>query len=274
MFDALRQAMSAAGIDPGDAPFITDGRLRRFRDGNDKPGSKNGWLVLHDNGDGSHGAGFGNWKKYPGERFTWHSRGERVTADERAAFARRMTEARKKAAEEQKQRHAEAAAKAARLWRRSRPAAADHPYLVKKQVKPFGLRQIGEALVIPVRSGDGTLTGLQFIAPDSGKKFLAGTAVAGCYHSIGGRPGDVLLIAEGYATAATLHHATGHPCAVAFFAGNLRPVALVLRSKYPKAQIIVCADADPVGRAAAAEAAAAVAGSVIEPDFSKGSSHG
>ncbi len=273
MFWELRQAMTAAGVDPGEATFVADGRLRRFWDRNDKRGSENGWLVLHDNCDGTFGAAFGNWKN-PGERHTWHSKGERITATERADFARRMTEARKKAAEEQKKRHAEAAVKAARLWRQARPAAADHPYLVKKQVKPYGIRQIGEALVIPVRNGDGNLTGLQFIDNQGGKKFLGGTAVAGCYHSIGGRPGDVLLLAEGLATAATLHHATGHPCAVAFFAGNLRPVAVVLRSKYPEAQIIICADADPAGRTAAADAAAAVAGSVIEPDFSKGSSHG
>ena len=80
---------------------------------------------------------------------------------------------------------------------------------------------------------------------------------------------DVLLLAEGYATAATLHEATGHPCACAFFAGNLKPVTLALRAKYPKIQIIVCADADPVGRAAAAEAAAAVNGTWIEPDFTE-----
>ena len=38
------------------------------------------------------------------------------------------------------------------------------------------------------------------------------------------QPGPV-LIAEGYATAATLHEMTGMPAIVAFNAGNLLPVA-------------------------------------------------
>jgi len=273
MFGQLQQAMIAVGIDPGDAALIADGTLHRFWDRIDKRGSENGWYVLHDNGDGTHGAAFGNWKQ-PGERHTWHSKGERTTAAERADFARRMSATRQRAADEQRQRHSEAEAKAARLWRRARPAFKDHPYLIKKQVAPYGIRQHGEALIIPVRSSTGTLTGLQFINPNGSKQFLFGTAIASNYHAIGGTPGDILLIAEGYATAATLHAATGHPVAVAFNAGNLRPVAVALRAKYHKVAIIICADADDAGRRCAADAAEAVHGSVIEPDFPKGFHHG
>ena len=38
--------------------------------------------------------------------------------------------------------------------------------------------------------------------------------------------------------------ATGRPIAVAFDSGNLLPVAEAIRSKYPNAAIIICADND------------------------------
>lgn len=54
----------------------------------------------------------------------------------------------------------------------------------------------------------------------------------------------ILLIAEGFATSATLHEATGHAAAIAFNAGNLGPVARALRQEHPRVQLIVCADDD------------------------------
>ncbi len=261
--------MIAAGVDPTQAPLIADGRLRRFRLPEDRPQSKNGYITLFDNGDGSHGASFGSWKH--DIRETWFSGKphRELSSTERREYVQRMAEQRHKQVEEQHQRHTAAAEKARRLWQGAQPASPDHPYLIKKQVQPHGIKQMNSSLVVPMCSSSGELTGLQFIDKDGGKKFLSGTAVAGAYYAIGPLPSDVLLLAEGFATAATLFEATGHPCAVAFFAGNLKPVALALRGKYPKVHILICADADPVGRAAAIDAATAVDGSWVEPDFSE-----
>lgn len=272
MFDDLKNAMSAAGVKPANAPLIADGILRRFRLPEDRPQSKNGYIILFDNGEGSHGASFGSWKH--NIRETWFSGKphRELDLDERRKYSQRMEEQRSKQAKEQSQRHTAAADKARWLWQQAKPVAPGHPYLIKKQVRPHGIKQMGGSLVVPVRSGSGELTGLQFIDGDGGKKFLSGTAVAGAYHAIGPPPDNIILLAEGFATAATLFEATGHPCAVAFFAGNLKPVALALRGKYPKVHILICADADPVGRAAATEAASAVNGSWIEPDFSESES--
>ena len=46
-------------------------------------------------------------------------------------------------------------------------------------------------------------------------------------------PDWIALIAEGYATAASLHEATGLPVIVAFDAGNLLPVAQAIHKRYP-----------------------------------------
>ena len=52
-----------------------------------------------------------------------------------------------------------------------------------------------------------------------------------------------MLIAEGYATAATLHELTGMPAIVAFNAGNLMPVAQTWRQLDPDRPIYIAAAA-------------------------------
>jgi putative DNA primase/helicase len=90
-------------------------------------------------------------------------------------------------------------------------------------------------LLIPLYDSDGTLHSLQFIDADGAKRFKTGGRKQGCYFSIG-QPKDVLCLAEGYATAASISEATGHAVAVAFDAGNLLSVAKVLREK----RVLLC----------------------------------
>jgi hypothetical protein len=97
-------------------------------------------------------------------------------------------------------------------------------------------------LVIPLRDG-AALHSLQFIDAEGGKRFLTGGRVAGCYFSIGNpTSATALCIAEGFATSATIHEATGCQVAVAFNAGNLEPVARALRAKFPDVALILCAE--------------------------------
>ena len=98
----------------------------------------------------------------------------------------------------------------------------------------MGIRQIGDALVVPVHGEDKRLTGLQFIQPDGQKRFITGTRKAGswCLLKPEGIPrltGTTILIAEGWATAASLHTATGHPVFIAFDCCNLSAVARYIR---------------------------------------------
>lgn len=166
-----------------------------------------------------------------------------------------------------------AAERARRLWDGAKPATDDHPYLRAKGVHAFGLRTLRDQLMIPARDTDGRLCTLQFIGPDGSKRFLTGGRIKGCYYAIG-LPRGVLLLAEGYATSATLHQATGHAVAACFNCGNLLPVARALRAKLPHIQIVVAADNDinttgNPGLTAARAAARAVAGCVAVPTFDK-----
>ena len=176
---------------------------------------------------------------------------------EREALRERIAAARK-AAEEEQARRWNATAKLARaIWERAGSASDAHPYLQRKGVPALGgirqreFRGVVE-LLLPVLDASGTLVSLQRILPEKpaegpDKLFLKGGKTAGGYYAIPARDGRTdgpLLIAEGYATAASLHLATGHACLVAFNAQNLSAVARMARGKYPDREIVLCGDND------------------------------
>jgi len=169
------------------------------------------------------------------------------------------------------QRQQDAATAAAQRWEAALPAPADHPYLVRKGIQPHGIKAEGEALLIPLRDAATTLHSLQAIGPEGDKRFQPGGRIKGCYFGIG-KPAGVLVIAEGVATGASIHEATGHAVACAMNAGNLLEVAQSLHAKYPALRLILAADDDwktdgNPGMVKAREAAQAVGGSLTKPDF-------
>ena len=185
---------------------------------------------------------------------------------------------------ETSQREAErskAAARAVALWNQS-PDCTEHAYLSRKGVQPFGLRVASDgSLLVPLRDDVGTLWNVQRIAPSkpadggSDKRFLSGGRKSGLWHWLGMPKGAaVLLLAEGYATAASLHHATGYPVAVCFDAGNIKTVAPCIRKLHTSARMLVCGDDDAAtansngrnpGKEAATKAAQAVQGVAVLP---------
>jgi putative DNA primase/helicase len=129
---------------------------------------------------------------------------------------------------------------------------------------------------------DKTVHSVQAILPDADnplkrdKTYLAGGDKRGHFFRIGQpkihNDKHVVLVAEGFATAASLHKSTGHCVFVAFDAGNLKPVAKAIRDKVKTATIVLCADNDRFtagnpGRTRARQAAAAVGGLVALPEF-------
>lgn len=209
---------------------------------------------------------------------------EAPTAPSPAELARREQErAQRQQADVARQEAAQAhaAQQAAELWASASDEGAS-PYLARKGVQGHGVRYTPEGFVlVPLRDGDGTLWNVQSIAPQrpaagTDKLFLKGGRKSGLWHWCGVPAGaGVLLIAEGYATAASLHEATGHPVAVGFDAGNLAHVVKALRQLYPAALLVLCGDDDRAtegktgtnpGRVKATAAARAVQGLAVFPD--------
>lgn len=260
-------AIRAAGLNPPDY-IQADSKLHRFPT-NGKPRDLSGWYVLHS--DGIPAGAFGDWRSGLSE--TWRADiGRKLTAGEEAAFREAVEAMRREREAEEKRGHEEAAFNAITVWNKSKPAPQDHPYLQRKNVKPHGVRVCHSALVIPLEDSAGKLHSLQSIAANGEKKFLPGGRVTGCYFVIGNPAGTPLCIAEGFATGASVHEATGYPVAVAFNAGNLEPVAKALRGKFPDLELILCADDDVStdgnpGFTKAKAAAAAVGAKLAKPDF-------
>lgn len=259
----FKAAIEAAGLTPP-KDVHADGHLHRFAPNGDARDDA-GWYVLHL--DGVPAGQFGSWRHNISR--PWSAKRRRdLTFAERRQLREQLRRAKAERARADAKNKAEARERAAAIWARAGPAAADHPYLVAKGIAPpKGLRQDGDKLVVPVRRA-GALHGLQFIMPDGDKKFLKYSAVGGCWAGFG-RPTDTVVIAEGLATGASVSAALGAPFAVAFSHVNLEAVALALAERFPETRIVVAgdnnADKTGVGERAARAAAEAVGGVAIIP---------
>lgn len=276
---SVEQQLIAAGLQLRGQPIIDD-RVHRCRHESDRSGKSSGWYSLHlvtlRNGQ----------QAVIGAAGTWKAQGEHIlitTIDQaaldeagRQEFREQLQRQREQADREMRQRWEEGRAKAEYRWSIARPDGHSD-YLQRKKVAALGVRFLKHSLVVPIHDHSGALINLQFITPDGEKRFVTGARKKGGFHLIG-EVKRKLVIAEGYATGASIYMATKAPVAIAFDAGNLLPVARALREKFPRADIVIAGDDDTetvingepvnVGRIKATEAAAAVGGVAVFPDFS------
>ena len=283
-------AIKAAGFDDATAQALWDDWSRRGE--SYKPAdARDAWRSFK-TGGGVTVATLFKLAKDHGWRVPAHLKPPKLSDAERAAQAA-ARDARKRAeAAELEARQAEGARRCRAAWEKAlqQPPAAGCAYLTRKGVQAHGLRfrPGGEALV-PMVDAEGVLHCVQRLLPKrikprgdpgEGTDKVYGTGKAGdddavsyrktgLFHLVGQVGGAAaLLVAEGYATAASVHEATGLPVAVAFDAGNLPHVARELRRLHPALPLLVCGDDDKgtearkgknPGRIKATEAAEAVA---------------
>ena len=167
---------------------------------------------------------------------------------------------------------------AADVWKRCKPATAEHGYIVAKQGKPDGLRVVADGdpmhiagqsvagwLAVPVVPlAGGEPVSLQFIPPPgAGKKLnLPGSSVAGVFVVGDMPPGGAVYVCEGIGQAWACWKATGCAAVVCFGWGRVRGVAAELRERDASARLVLVPD---VGKEQEAEAIAReVAGSFVE----------
>jgi putative DNA primase/helicase len=260
--ETVRNVMLDNGIAPPET-ILLDGVLHRFKD---ESGKLNCWYTAHV--DGRAAGTVGNWKT--GLKVNWKTEGNypKLTDAQRLDFQIEKDCQELVRKSEEKARHQEAAAKASYIWNRA-THTAPHPYLTKKGIQAHCARLYKDSLVIPIWNKN-VLASLQFIDKDGNKKMLSGGKLKGSSCNIGTyQSGNPLLIAEGFATGASLFESTGHITVIAFSAGNLKQVATDVRLLYPCNEIIVCGDNDAsgVGQRAAREAALAIGGKYIIPEL-------
>lgn len=234
--------------------------------------------------------------------------GQPAISDEDKARIREANKARRQALDKlRKAEEKQAAIWAGVVWGLAEPAPADHDYLTRKQIDAGGVRHLASldgidlpsidesnkwrlqqavgALVVPMHNAAGAVAGLQFIYGRAhprkakikrDKEFWpAGMGMGGTFGLLGPLPrSTLLLICEGYATAASLRQATGYSVAYAFSANNLAKAGKDIRRKYAGVRLLFCADDDYQTKGNPGCAAAAAATAEIEnaawckPDFS------
>ena len=264
--EEFRRVLVDSGLLPGDVT-AESGKIVRCQVAGDKANQKSGWFVFY-NDDLPAGA-FGNWRS--GDMGNWCVKAEvAMSPAEAMAYRHKMDKARETREAERAKLASEAAKSALEQW--DKAAVADkHPYLEAKGVSSFGLKLLGGKLLVPMQDMDGGPYGLQNIDSTGEKRFSFGCEKKGRFFIIPGQ--NKTAICEGYATAASVHMATGWTVLVAFDAGNLKPVAEAWRKHCPQDEIIICGDDDAFtpnnpGKKAASEAAEAVSAVAIFPDFS------
>jgi hypothetical protein len=143
---------------------------------------------------------------------SWQHKGRTLTADDAAVIQQQIDAATAQRQEQQTKNRAAAAEEAQDTWAGASTDVNDHPYLQNKQVGAHGIRQLAQSLLVPVTDARGNIRGLQTITSDGAKRFNRGAAISGHFHMLG-EVGRHLYVAEGYATAATIHEATGQAVA-------------------------------------------------------------
>lgn len=248
---AFALALQEAGLDVS-AP-VMDGKLHRCalldgRRGN-LDGAYKGYL------DGVPAGFIQNHKT--GLKMNWKM-DVRSDAPAPSAYERRLLSAHTQLqaahrAQAMEQSYEQAAHQAQQLWDSARPLepGQPHPYLTKKMVQAHGLRVTERGdLLIPAHTVDGHISTVQIISKEEPhtKMFLKGGKKSGAFFTLGSlQSGSDYLMAEGYATAASLHEATGKTVVCAFDAGNLEACALALTERYPSSYLCLCADDDRYG---------------------------
>jgi len=228
-------------------------------------------------------ASFGCMRSDIRENWSSKTRNDMSEVDWKAHIKHRA-ELSKQLQEDAEFKASEAAIKAQGIWAKARPADDSNPYLLTKNVRPYGSRVDGKNLLIPCyrfddEAGSFTISSLQTISPDGEgfkKRFFFDSTVKGVFYEITNKeaPKDQLILCEGFATGASIFEATGITTLVCFDAGNLPTVAKTIRSKYPDFKLIIAADDDwkndiNTGLVKAKEAALEVGGYLTIPKYPK-----
>jgi putative DNA primase/helicase len=277
--DALR---SMQCVVEGEHP-IMDGQRHRIKVIGDSGKEAAGFYVGHLDG---HPAGYIKNNR-SGEEMRWKSTGYSMNESDKAKLRAEAADKLAERAAQQEQAQNATADRLAKQLNGLKPVEQPTAYMQGKGIAAHAgafTDAEGQKTYIPAIDGEGKVWTMQYIQEDGTKRFAKDSRKEGCFHVVGGgldslASAPALVIAEGYATAATLAEGLGHATVAAFDSGNLKAVAVTLNAKFPDKPIIIAGDDDrhlPMtlgnnpGREKAIEAAAAVGGQAVFPVFAPG----
>ena len=231
---------------------IADGQKHRISVDGDKGKEQSGFYVLHS--DGVANGYFMNNRT--GEEIKWNSKENSynsMTPEEKAEM-KALYQARKAEREQEDKILTEKAEKALYAKFMNKETVSEHTYLSNKMIEPTSNIYAGQdnTITIPLFNVDGRLKSAQYIDADGNKRFAKNTNKVGAFHIVDGNAADLksatsIIIAEGYATAASINEAVKEPglkVIAAMSANNLEHTVKAITEKYPAINIVIAADND------------------------------
>jgi len=241
--------LSDHGIEPDlQKGLVTDGSVGRAYINVGGQRKKVGWYQFWADQSTPFGR-FGDYRLSANEpQATWHPEngaGRRLTKAHKEEIERLRKEAEVKQAE----KYSKAAERAVAIWNSSEPCEK-HPYLERKQVLSYGLKQDPKGrLIIPLYDQHLAVVGLQYIDDKGEKRFLTGSKKSGSFFILGqellkNANNKIINYCEGYATASSYYADYSQAVVVTFDAYNLSAVAETMYEYFPQHKHIFIADND------------------------------
>lgn len=227
---------------------ILDGQVHKVPVEGDRGKETSGWYIgtakLQTNGKEYATCTFENFRTGVRETFPGKN-GTPWTNDERRFYEAEWKRQKEVSDKEKAARYEEGSKRAREILQTAQLEASNHPYVLHKKIKPYGVRCTSDQkLIIPLCNEKGEVCGTQAILADGTKRFSPGTKKLGAFFKIPGSNPDFIAICEGFATAATVHEATGFDTYVAFDCGNLYPVTEAVGRLNPSRKIVIFGDDD------------------------------
>lgn len=285
---AVKNGLGEAGFDLWDAWSRTAASY-------DERSARSTWKSVREEGGRTFASLFWLARQHGFDPSAWSSgRAAAVSPADRDHETAARDARRRRAQADLDARHRAAAKLAGELWEQAWGAEAGHPYLLRKGLPAVAtLRELdapdlrrlagyaphsegdllsGRVLLVPVHL-DGAISTMEFIDEAGRKSTLAGGAKTGGYWAAGvpspaAIEGGPVVVAEGMATALSVHLATGWFALGALSAGNLPKVARGWRERYPDTELVIVGDrgrGEEFARRAAHESNGRLAVPVFEP---------
>ena len=198
------KAIEAEGLTPPHQ-IIADGKFQRFD--SDNSGKSNGSYIFYP--DEPQSGWFRCWKT--GIENTWSGGFSETDPVKKEQYQKLIKQRTQERTVKILELHKQAAIKASADYQDAKSADPDHPYLIRKQIKPVkGLKQdptTGD-LIVPIYCKNGNIISRQTINRDGGKYFLKDGQTKGGYFDFG-ETTENFVICEGFATGASIFEATG-----------------------------------------------------------------
>jgi len=252
--DRIKEFIYNSGYESPEIIYF-DSELHRFSGRSSKPSDKDEWYVAHEweyQEKVYQKVILGSWR-HPDQKHVWNSWGEsKLDHDNYQIYKEKEKQARE-ALEVERKKSEEGAVK---FYYELPDLETTHPYLLAKgfDITFDGLKVYKDRLVIPKTDETGKIRSYEIIDPDGSKRCAKGCVSKNTFYKLTGT-NKKIYIAEGFATAASVHLATGATVYCAFSANNCKNVAAIAMYHNKNTPVTLCQDLGQSGDKTAEECA-------------------